>query len=65
MPAQKRAPESSEDDPLKLDHGCSTARPEDEDADGKFCFDFISLYFERCRSVLLIFSALLAFVRIL
>ncbi|XP_022927385.1 putative E3 ubiquitin-protein ligase RING1a [Cucurbita pepo subsp. pepo] len=33
MPAKKRAPESSEDDSLKLDHGCSAARPEDGDAD--------------------------------
>ncbi|XP_038894852.1 putative E3 ubiquitin-protein ligase RING1a isoform X2 [Benincasa hispida] len=33
MPAQKRAPESSEDDPLKLDRDCSIACPEDEDAD--------------------------------
>ena len=49
MPAKKRAPESSEDDSLKLDHGCSAARPEDGDADGKFCLDFIYMYFERSR----------------
>ncbi|XP_022139815.1 putative E3 ubiquitin-protein ligase RING1a isoform X2 [Momordica charantia] len=33
MPAQKRAPESSEDDPLKRDHGCSSVHPEDGDSE--------------------------------